>query len=98
PVLHTLSLHDALPIFGVAEPVLPGLRVVPGALVGHPAWVDPVVEGEHRPHPVRLDLADEVVVVGDGLWIAVPSARLYARPLDREDRKSTRLNSSHVKI
>src|SRR2546427_4467935 len=66
--IYTLSLHDALPISGLAL----GRRR--GDVVDH--HVLPRRERDHHP--------------GDGLMIAFAARK--------EDRKSTRLNSSHSQI
>src|SRR5690606_32454687 len=52
--------------------------------LAEPGRVPPVARTEERQEREREPGADERTVV--------------PRPLDREDRKSTRLNSSHVKI
>src|SRR5690606_41482237 len=80
---YTLSLHDALPIFGVPRRVQHGEEE---RQVEHP--VGDV--GADRLGRVQVDLAEQHGVVLAGQ--AVPL------PVDVErDRKSTRLNSSHVK-
>src|SRR5690625_2338636 len=88
-----LSLHDALPI------LLPELRMkiwqMAAALEGR--FFQPIVE------PIRLGFADSAVQGQLGLspsyatfqWTLKP---LILRVVCREDRKSTRLNSSHVAI
>src|SRR5690606_41705469 len=91
PALSPLSLHDALPI--CRHPAL-----------GEQQRVHVVEEGEHR----RTDLlaAGEVGRVGDLLADGPAYPRLggdgaagaAAREPAQTDRKSTRLNSSHVKI
>src|SRR5690606_40909729 len=96
PGPYTASLHDALPSFAVQHPravgerldVLPGVdRRVPGDAVevGGQHLVGPVLEGR---------------VLDPGVREAGQHARVERRVglhLDG-DRKSTRLNSSHVKI
>src|SRR5690606_39767202 len=77
PAIYTLSLHDALPIYGLRDAGHLGADV----LVRHPA--DPALRPRARVVPDRRGRADG------------------ARAADRHvggDRKSTRLNSSHVKI
>src|SRR5690606_42054466 len=80
---YSLSLHDALPIFGIADV---------GEMVGLRAFA----------HAGRLHL-DEIADMGMGGEFRAgpqpgigPDARLG--PDAGPDRKSTRLNSSHVKI
>src|SRR3712207_7813067 len=68
--IYTLSLHDALPISGRAQP-----------LRGHPA---PAHAGHHEP-------------AHGGERAPEPRAR-DGVALRRQDRKSTRLNSSHANI
>src|SRR5690606_41586140 len=79
--LHTLSLHDALPIFRVAELDSSGERE---------GFLDRIDDlDQMRPHPGLhdgiehgFDLIHRIEEISD----------------EDEDRKSTRLNSSHVKI
>src|SRR5688500_20015885 len=76
--LHTLSLHDALPIYGADR--------------GRPA-------GEH-PHPGALPAAGKRPAGAEVLHHAEALGQQSER-LDfdrRGDRKSTRLNSSHLVI
>src|SRR5207302_3831149 len=90
PHIHTLSLHDALPICHENR---------------HPSRI-PYGDGEVR---LRQYVPDPFDTGGDshGRLLAVPSVlhgqaapRRYcrARRALPSDRKSTRLNSSHVKI
>src|SRR3712207_7756058 len=72
--IYTLSLHDALPIFG-------GGQVVELQLARRPGGGQVGVAADHRDH----------------LAVALLGVRLVAHP-HREDRKSTRLNSSHANI
>src|SRR5436305_9687858 len=65
PALYTLSLHDALPIYALADETL----------------IDP--------------LSGNAVL--NGIPIELAAASSIGMPL-RTDRKSTRLNSSHVRI
>src|SRR5690606_41142869 len=88
PALYPLSLHDALPIFV-------GVRA--GLLVRREARITDAGDGQPS------DLRDPVVKhhrVGLLLDRLFGHARVVvAADVDvREDRKSTRLNSSHVKI
>src|SRR5207249_7108721 len=82
PDLYTLSLHDALPILGRLRPERPVGR--------HAAEV-----GVHR-QPPGLHRRLNVGLAHHGIHRvgAVPVLRQH----DVEDRKSTRLNSSHVSI
>src|SRR5690606_39379118 len=83
----TLSLHDALPIFEVADRIL---RQPPA-----PA-LDVAVDDP------REQEADGLAHLADGrldeLLVGPLECGDVSRPADRGDRKSTRLNSSHVKI
>src|SRR5690606_41268075 len=92
PSIHTLSLHDALPICGVAE--IPdhdlGVSFAQADQVlqylYHHVFVEHVQEKVGNDHVVMLKLIhfhDVAVNATDGEV--------------RRDRKSTRLNSSHVK-
>src|SRR5690606_41583493 len=68
--IDTLSLHDALPIYGI---------------------------GAHELH--RHGVVDPALHVDEGeIAILLVSGESGARYVDVGDRKSTRLNSSHVKI
>src|SRR5690606_39521066 len=81
----TLSLHDALPISAVAgDPGRRGQRDDAAAL--------PELAGERLVHPQRGEDVDGEEVV--------PAVRGHVGEqfVAQEDRKSTRLNSSHVKI
>src|SRR5690606_41594317 len=83
--LYTLSLHDALPIFGGAD------RPV-GLLGGH---ADKQLAVFHHDVHVAGGRAGAVAVVGRGV---LQVNAVVAAAGHEEDRKSTRLNSSHVKI
>src|SRR5690606_41308636 len=79
---YTLSLHDALPIFDAGRECR---REVVTATQRH---------GEAARHFLRVDVLD----AGLGLEL-VGQARARAQvQVETVDRKSTRLNSSHVKI
>src|SRR5690606_42132408 len=88
----TLSLHDALPISQVGAEPQPG--------VPHPGRDDLLQAGERAAQDEqdvgRVDL-DEILVgvFAPSLW---GDARDRAFQDLQQDRKSTRLNSSHVKI
>src|SRR5690606_41052259 len=98
PASSTFSLHDALPIFGGVEvvEVAPGDYVVaappaPATVAALTAWLaehdlplGDLRAGRQRLEDVYLRLTGQQ-----------PSA---ADPPGEADRKSTRLNSSHVKI
>src|SRR5690606_42019791 len=88
PDIHTLSLHDALPISPTAAPAATAAPPLP-LLLG---LLAPVLGG--RGLGGRLHARGLVGRGGDdrallGLLPATPA---------QQDRKSTRLNSSHVKI
>src|SRR5690606_40898505 len=82
PEIYTLSLHDALPISGQVAEVVE----VVGVDVGHDRDVRAVPQ---EGAVVLVRLHDEVCT---GAVLGV------AERTDDLDRKSTRLNSSHVKI
>src|SRR5690606_41923412 len=87
--LFHLSLHDALPISREVGIQVDHLRLEPQAEL-HPESVDEVGEGFEALGPDRLvdlPVAESGVVAAAGHEPAVV-----------QDRKSTRLNSSHVKI
>src|SRR3712207_7764880 len=80
--IYTLSLHDALPICDGAEAPEDGRQV---RLGGAP--------DEHLlAHPVAHEVGD-----GDDFQI-VPGGELFELRQAGQDRKSTRLNSSHANI
>src|SRR3546814_12076477 len=81
--LHTLSLHDALPIFRGAAPGLPGH---PGCASGHRRRLRPRQLPDRHALPGRRS-AGAVLMVA-----AVQTGVDRGQVLDR---KSTRLNSSH---
>src|SRR5690606_41721241 len=93
--LYTRSLHDALPIFEVAADAGAGLA---GDAEVEPRWrrvralgsqhLDIVAVGEHvmQRHHLVIDSRRDAVIADVGVHGV------------GEDRKSTRLNSSHVKI
>src|SRR5690606_41706099 len=84
PVIYTLSLHDALPI-------CVGLDVVEA---DHGVGVD--AEDAFRERQPALERAG--ARRGDGDGVDVELLGQFGDPLVDQDRKSTRLNSSHVKI
>src|SRR5690606_41604326 len=86
----TLSIHDALPIYGLHRRVERGVEVT--GVVGH----------DHR--GLVRELGDEVLAPQLGRIDLELTRRGLDQPLQQiarlgtADRKSTRLNSSHVKI
>src|SRR5690606_39776748 len=87
---YTLSLHDALPIYvGDVSWVVPtvGLRVA--------TWVPGT-----SAHSWQAVAAGGTSIGTRGMIVAAKTMTLTALDLyrDQADRKSTRLNSSHVKI
>src|SRR3712207_7138825 len=82
--IYTLSLHDALPISAAVDARPPGLAV--------PQQVD---QGAVEPLRVRVGLGEEprddagTEPAGAGVRDVLPG---------QQDRKSTRLNSSHANI
>src|SRR5690606_42111981 len=83
-LFYSLSLHDALPIFLVTPRVIQ-------AMAADGLFID----GLARLHPRYRTPAAAITLQGIWALILVQSGR-YGALL--EDRKSTRLNSSHVKI
>src|SRR5207249_6608711 len=89
PYISTLSLHDALPMFQEAS----GARVV--ALDEDWKMIEEAGSRPGRgggPSP-RVPKRDMVVRDGDAITLGATTVKLY-----HQDRKSTRLNSSHVSI
>src|SRR3712207_9442221 len=76
--IYTLSLHDALPIYGGAR------QARAGRPVGSGQQADLL---QHRPDPLPLGRAEG----GEGLGHGTAADA-------QQDRKSTRLNSSHANI
>src|SRR5690606_40294921 len=96
PALSTLSLHDALPISGAT--------MTAGAIASRRGFLRTACR-----HCIGLAALADLPALAQGLKGDLLPPR-FARPakdtdegglwglMDREDRKSTRLNSSHVKI
>src|SRR5690606_39713513 len=86
PAIYTLSLHDALPIFGRRLDAIAGQHINQALLHEGDQFAYAQIQTPQIQHQVGHELAG--TVVGH-----LPAALdLY------QDRKSTRLNSSHVKI
>src|SRR5688500_20042024 len=79
-MVYTPSLHDALPIYAGAEPTT---GVTLARQRGQPVdGEDDETDGDRDPSAVFVGAADEEATAPD--------------EEDRQDRKSTRLNSSHL--
>src|SRR5699024_12314375 len=93
PALSPLSLHDALPIY----PSLPTANRAPDGGV-YPVTVTATADGVSAPQSQGLHLVPRLVAARtEGVEIdARRDSGEY--PGDPIDRKSTRLNSSHVSI
>src|SRR5699024_12238361 len=92
-LIYTLSLHDALPIFGDVHETLAAIVFVDAVddleenlLVGHDVG-KPIGAEQHAVALVELEVVEVAAHLGLG-----------AHGTGDEDRKSTRLNSSHVSI
>src|SRR5690606_40396258 len=85
--LYTLSLHDALPI-SLRDLVLEPAPLIVGIIELAECIGELVTEHE------ELESLGEARVVA----VRLGQRRERAREVEHEDRKSTRLNSSHVKI
>src|SRR5207253_9908030 len=83
-VIYTLSLHDALPIYGV-ETSLEIYRKV-SDLCRPLVYID----GDHSYSAVKRELGEIIK--------NMPNASILLHDTFYQDRKSTRLNSSHVAI
>src|SRR5699024_11693585 len=79
--ISTLSLHDALPIFGTARDAVPQSDIA--GLENAAAQAD---------EPVHY------VLIPEGNATSEVGVEAFMEPVMDEDRKSTRLNSSHVSI
>src|SRR5690606_40991414 len=95
PPFHPLSLHDALPISDAIDTMSRALKA------GHPfnATLRMIAEDMEDPIAGEFELTFGDINYGNdlrramlGLLTRAPSVTMMA------DRKSTRLNSSHVKI
>src|SRR5690606_41739667 len=91
----SLCLHAALPIFDYV-----GVKALPLAIVGWMLW-----RGSLRADELGLDARPWTTMIAVFLVVAVAGTlvdqngyRLIAELPGYPDRKSTRLNSSHVKI
>src|SRR5204862_5564350 len=85
PTLHPLSLHDALPISGISVSRVGGAAQIKAAVAG---------AGEEE---IQQPLLRELLRAR--LDFLLPLLAHQRHPgLDQVDRKSTRLNSSHVEI
>src|SRR5207302_7624679 len=92
--IYTLSLHDALPIYHVHQavatlelgPVL-GTAVKLAEKTIKPSYNNIITVSQETKHQIEKQLG-------------VEGSRIHVvyHGVDHEDRKSTRLNSSHVKI
>src|SRR5207302_8850123 len=94
PAIYTLSLHDALPIFLVVVDGDGDLdrRLATGdPLIGMTGRGGAVAISNHRKRAVGIELRVVEPRRGDRRLCRVAA-------IVRGDRKSTRLNSSHVKI
>src|SRR5205807_7301428 len=89
PEIYTLSLHDALPI---SERPGEGEAQLPGPVASRAPSAPP----EDRPW--RAEEEGGKKTGAKGRPAAVPGERGSARRLSLRDRKSTRLNSSHLVI
>src|SRR5699024_12280527 len=89
--LYTPSLRDALPIWGYASRLPRRCRVVRVAVVGCGAmgsiYAARIADAGHEVLAIHRGEEHVVAMNRDGLVVVGP-----------EDRKSTRLNSSHVSI
>src|SRR5207249_6694039 len=85
PAISTLSLHDALPIFGVGLGANEDAHRQRGGGLGR--------------DPERRRRGEASTRTGRSPWrILADDDRAPVGVQEREDRKSTRLNSSHVSI
>src|SRR5207253_11515416 len=92
PEISTLSLHDALPIWPHARPK--SGMAPEGAIPGNRF----VAETQQTTPPAWLVTADEAQLILEAAFL--PNACMAERQTTTTsaDRKSTRLNSSHVAI
>src|SRR5438874_60923 len=91
-LIYTLSLHDALPIYVVAHDVFASVMLVEASALG--AIDDIVLPDDFRTAFVRIQAP---AAIGEGVDV-VNQIIADDRAALNADRKSTRLNSSHVEI
>src|SRR5699024_12804280 len=94
PSAHTLSLHDALPIsISIINGVPPIFATLLGALAGFIAGcITGILHTKGRINPLLSGILMMIALYSINL-------RIMGKPqLSLLDRKSTRLNSSHVSI
>src|SRR5690606_40370544 len=94
--IYTLSLHDALPISAFIGIALIGAATFT-SLFSYLSASSFVLQGEHGLTPQQYGYVFGLNSIGLVVSTQV-SARLMRRITPSTDRKSTRLNSSHVKI
>src|SRR5690242_11462268 len=91
---YTLSLHDALPIFPARSRILDHRTEVVAAEVVRQLQPEPgELHADAGLEAAALDVGEDVLVGADDR-----RRLLLGRDLLAEDRKSTRLNSSHMSI
>src|SRR5690606_41846210 len=98
PMLYTLSLHDALPIFFHIDQLFLKLPFERKVKMDKLLLKDKVVPDDNTFQNALNDVAS--IAVGTEVFDSEKNTE-NPEPLIRseyEDRKSTRLNSSHVKI
>src|SRR5690606_40953665 len=87
--IYTLSLHDALPIYALLD--LAATVNVP--LIKKGKFLAVMFSHFNKTHHFTEDEIALIEETADRTWAALERARA-----EKADRKSTRLNSSHVKI
>src|SRR5690606_40517631 len=97
PPTSPLSLPDALPIFTVGKFEMPS-RAYIGRFNFKGGDQQKIVGNLSGGERGRLHLAKTLISGGNVLLLDEPSNDLDVETLRALDRKSTRLNSSHVKI
>src|SRR5205807_8876939 len=94
PHTYTLSLHDALPISCRTKPTFPGTAARP-VETEYPLTITAPDWGQSNP---AISLSSVDFPAPDGPTMATHSPGSTRKVTSSRDRKSTRLNSSHLVI
>src|SRR5207253_10645316 len=97
PQISTLSLHDALPICETSDEVLALLRDLRDVDVDV-ATIGQYLQPTRRNLPVAAYIEPRQFDDWREYGLSLGFQMVFSGPLVRRDRKSTRLNSSHVAI
>src|SRR5690606_39462620 len=94
--IHILSLHDALPIYQSVEAVRLASITAPWLPSAQSEWVE--LAQDQRSFQLSVEQTASLINAMDsGLWTSLRAGNTEIIIPTIQDRKSTRLNSSHVK-